>query len=136
MAMATARVKTYPIRRICLSPDDSCRRIERPLSAPSSDKRWLGLLSYMANPTCVNNIEIKKAKLLATSLTVALSTIQYLVPTFWPAALYSTQLANHPEFLRARYSSATPQIRVQRYDPRSLPQSAQRRRFARRRGDR
>jgi len=36
------------------------------LFAPSSDKRWLGLLSYIPNPTCVNNIERKKAKQLQT----------------------------------------------------------------------
>jgi nitrogen fixation NifU-like protein len=46
------------------------------LFAPSSNKRWLGLLSYFPNPTCVNNIARKKAKLLQTVLTVALSTIQ------------------------------------------------------------
>src|SRR5580658_7729168 len=75
IARATARVKTYPIRRICLSPDDFCRRNERPLSAPGSDKRWLGLLRYFLNPTCVNNIERKKAKPWQTNLTATLSTI-------------------------------------------------------------
>jgi hypothetical protein len=55
--------------------------VRRPLSAPGSDKRWLGLLSYFPKPTPVNQFERKKAKQLQSALTILLSTILSRTPS-------------------------------------------------------